>query len=59
MKAPEWKGLVYERRIVPVHDLRNVLAIESNAQVHKRYDALGVPWAKVESGDRWSTLPVW
>lgn len=59
MKAPEWKGLVYERRIAPAHDLRGVLAIESNAQVHKRYDSFGVPWAKVESSDKWTALPVW
>jgi hypothetical protein len=59
MKAPEWKGLVYERRIAPAHDLRGVLAIESNTQVHRRYDTLGVPWVKIGTGDRWTSLPIW
>lgn len=59
MKAPEWKSLVYEHRIAPVRDLSGILAIESNAQVHKRYDSFGVPWVKVESGDKWTALPVW
>lgn len=59
LKAPEWKSFVYEHRIVRTHNLREILAIESNAQVHKRYDSFGVPWVKVESKDRWTALPIW
>lgn len=59
MTAPEWKGLVYEHRIRPVHAGKGILAIESNAQVHRVYDRAGVPWAKVGTADRWTVLPVW
>jgi len=59
MKAPEWKARVFETRIAGAHDASKILAIESNAQVHKYYDSKKIPWAKVTGSDVWTKLPMW
>jgi hypothetical protein len=60
VNAATWKEEVLRKRILPRFGAPGrYLAIESNAAVHRVYDAAGVPWCKVESEDRWTEMPKW
>lgn len=57
--APAWKSHVLHDRILPRFRGRRILAVESNAEVHRVYERNGVPWCKVEKIERWPSLPRW
>lgn len=58
--AAHWKRAVFIDHVAKTSRCAaKVLALESNQSVHRVYDQLGVPWAKVERGDEWTEIPQW
>lgn len=54
--AATWKTKVLTERILPRFPASQIFAVESNAKVHRVYDAHGVAWAKVEGQEIWPAL---